>query len=208
MSKVLELAKRKKFDEVFKRLDDGDDPNVTDGFGNSLPFWAIHHGDLPVLEKLAAKGVDFKILGDDLGLLNAAFNGRADICSYLLKEGADPNHRNQNGETVLHAAICKKENDASTEVVRILLEASADPNVATIPGKPTDSFMRDVRTRGETPLHRAAAFGSSEMIDLLIKHGAKKETLDHNGDSPLSWASWYLRDRIILRRLAYGEYRL
>ena len=32
--------------------------------------------------------------------------------------------------------------------------------------------MRDCRTKGETPLHRAAAFGGEETIDLLLAAGA------------------------------------
>ena len=53
--------------------------------------------------------------------------------------------------------------------------------------------MRDCRTKGETPLHRAAAFGNEEDIRILLKARAKLDALDANGDSPISWASWYLR---------------
>jgi ankyrin repeat protein len=66
--------------------------------------------------------------------------------------------------------------------------------------------MRDCRTKGETPLHRAAAFGSEETIDLLLAAGAAREAKDAHGDSPLSWASWHLRPASILRRLCYGKF--
>jgi ankyrin repeat protein len=67
--------------------------------------------------------------------------------------------------------------------------------------------MRDVRTRAETPLHRAAAFGNETTIQMLMDAGARREAKDMNGDSPLTWASWHLRPRSILRLLCYGPFR-
>ena len=75
-------------------------------------------------------------------------------------------------------------------------------------GAETGSFMRDCRTKAETPLHRAAAFGSEAMIQLLREAGARLDARDVNGDSPLSWASWYLRPAPVLRLLCYGEFRI
>ncbi|MEK7832495.1 MAG: ankyrin repeat domain-containing protein, partial [Acidobacteriota bacterium] len=60
--------------------------------------------------------------------------------------------------------------------------------------------------RAETPLHRAAAFGSEETIQMLLDAGAIIDAKDMNGDSPLTWASWYLRPDSILRKLCYDEF--
>ena len=68
--------------------------------------------------------------------------------------------------------------------------------------------MRDARTKGETPLHRAAAFGNEATIELLLKHGAKVDARDAYGDSPLSWASWHLRPDSILRLLCFGNFKI
>jgi hypothetical protein len=59
-------------------------------------------------------------------------------------------------------------------VVSVLLAAGADPNAATLPGVPTGSFMRDCRTKGETPLHRAAAFGDAGTVLMLLDAGADR----------------------------------
>jgi ankyrin repeat protein len=67
--------------------------------------------------------------------------------------------------------------------------------------------MRDVRTRAETPLHRAAALGNETTIQMLLDAGARVDSKDIHGDTPLGWASWHLRPRSILRLLCYGEYR-
>jgi ankyrin repeat protein len=68
--------------------------------------------------------------------------------------------------------------------------------------------MRDVRTRGEAPLHRAAAFASETTVQLLIDAGANREAKDVNGDSPLSWGSWHGRPDSLLRRLCYGSFHI
>jgi ankyrin repeat protein len=123
--------------------------------------------------------------------------------------GADPNHTDpETGETALHSALCKPNRPAFDLVVQVLLSAGADPNRPTRPDVPTDGFMRDCRTRGETPLHRAAAFGSEATIRRLIDAGAKVDAKDMNGDSPLGWASWHTRPDAILRLLCYGKHRI
>jgi len=68
--------------------------------------------------------------------------------------------------------------------------------------------MRDARTRSETPLHRAAAFGTERAIRLLLDAGAVIEVQDMHGDSPLSWASWAPRPAHILELLCFGEHRV
>jgi ankyrin repeat protein len=114
----------------------------------------------------------------------------------------------ETGETPLHAALCKANRPVYDRVVEVLLAGGANPNTATKPDVETDCFMRDIRTKGETPLHRAAAFGTEKAIQLLLDAGAKIDAKDMNGDSPLSWASWHLRPAAILRKLCYGPFRI
>ena len=129
------------------------------------------------------------------------------MCEFLIEHGADVNYpMPETGETPLHSALCKADNPAYNRVLKVLLAHNADPNRTTKVGVETDSFMRDCRTKGETPLHRAAAFGDAEAIQLLLDAGAVIDARDAFGDSPLSWASWYLRPRGILRMLCYGKY--
>jgi hypothetical protein len=89
-----------------------------------------------------------------------------------------------------------------------LLAYGANPDCATKPNVETGGFMRDCRTKGETPLHRAAAFGDEEAIQLLLDAGAVIDAKDMNGETPLSWASWYCRPIPILRKLLYGNFRI
>jgi len=55
-----------------------------------------------------------------------------------------------------------------TLVVGEIEPAPTAPMVAAIE---TGAFVRDVRTPGETPCHRAAACADAETIDYLLDHG-------------------------------------
>ena len=76
------------------------------------------------------------------------------------------------GESPLHAALCTADRLSHDMVLKVLLSNGADPNCATKPSVETGGFMRDCRTKAETPLHRAAAFGTEETIQLLLNAGA------------------------------------
>lgn len=71
-----------------------------------------------------------------------------------------------------------------------------------------DYLSKGHAAEAETPLHRAAAFGSEETIQLLLDAGANVDAKDMNGDSPLTWASWHLRPDSILRKLCYGDFSI
>ena len=68
--------------------------------------------------------------------------------------------------------------------------------------------MRDVFTKQETPLHRAAAFGDADCIELLLNAGADKTLKDMNGETAFAWASWHLRPSKILSLLCYGKHSI
>ncbi|HMF54698.1 MAG TPA: ankyrin repeat domain-containing protein, partial [Edaphobacter sp.] len=112
------------------------------------------------------------------------------------------------GETPLHAALSQGDRMRYNLVLKVLLAHGADPSCVTKPSVETGAFMRDCRTKGETPLHRAAAFGDEEAIQLLLDAGAVIDAKDMNGDTPLSWASWYSRPIPVLRKLLYGNFRI
>ena len=206
---MLEQIADGRTDLVFEYLAANHAANSTDKDGVSLIKWCAYYGDASAIKFLLSKGESLKSLGDNLDLNGAAFHGHWQLCQFLIENGADVNHPlPDTGETPLHAALCKANSGAHTHVIRVLLAAGANPNSTTKEGAETGGFMRDCRTKGETPFHRAAAFGTEESIQLLVNAGAKIDAKDMNGDSPLTWASWHLRPGSVLKKLCYGDFRI
>jgi ankyrin repeat protein len=207
-SGTFERIREGRTDLVFDYLSEGHAAASVDSGGVSLIQWCAYYGDVSAIRFLLANGEALTSLGDNLDLAGAVFHGHVELTEYLIEAGADVNHAAADtGETPLHSALCKTDQPEFDAIIRILLAKGADPNRVTRPGVETDAFMRDIRTRAETPLHRAGAFGSAGAIQMLLDAGARKDAKDMNGDSPLTWASWHLRPRSILRMLCYDGFR-
>jgi len=196
-------------DLVFEYLAGGNSASSCDEDGVSLLQWCAYYGDVSAMKHLLANGALIESLGENLGLDGACFHGHWRLCKFLIERGADVNRPQEDtGETPLHATLCTTNRLRRNIVMKVLLAHGANPNCVTKPGVETGGFMRDCRTKGETPLHRAAAFGDEEAIQLLLDAGAQIDAKDMNGDTPLSWASWYTRPIPILRKLLYGNFRI
>lgn len=196
-------------DLVFQIVGDGQSASSADQDGTTLMAWCAYHGDVSAIRFLQSRGASLELLGDNLGLDAAAFHGHWQLCQFLLENGADVHYASPTtGETAMHNALCKANRPVYEHVVRVLIAHGADPNHRTIAGVETAAFMRDVRTRGETPLHRAAAFGTEAIVQALLDAGARRDVKDAGGETPLTWASWHLRPPAILRMLCYGEFAI
>jgi len=190
-------------DLVIGWVDAGNDATATVGDGRRLVEVCAYFGDVTAISFLLGRGEKLDSLGSDLGLNGAASHGHWRLTEFLLARGADANVRDRaTGETPLHSVFGAGNRAEHDLVLEVLLTSGAKPNVTTKPGVPTGAFMRDVRTRAETPLHRAAAFGSERAITRLLAAGADLSARDMNGDSPLTWASWHRRDVMVLKFLA------
>jgi ankyrin repeat protein len=131
-------------------------------------FEASALGDLETVRKL---------VGGDRALVNAfaadgfyplglaAFFGHRAIVEFLLKNGADVKTAARNAQkvTALHGAVARRD----VEIVKLLLEASADPNAR--------------QERGFVPLHDAAANGNAALVELLLQHGARADAKTDDG---------------------------
>lgn len=206
-SDILNKIARGRTDLVFELLRQSDGAMQIGSGDVSALQWFIYYGDVTALRAAQESGCDFSRLdlGRELG--NAAFFGHWKVADFLIGLGADPNWREPTTqETPLHSALSKAGRPYYGSVVRLLLQKGADANAATTPNAETGAFMRDVRTKGETPLHRAAAFADAATIRMLIDAGGDRERKDAHGDTPLSWASWHLRPGEILALLAHGRH--
>jgi len=203
---LLEAAQKGDLAAVEKLASQGADINYTDSWGNYAMFTAAWEGNIDALSLYYSLGASIDFEDSNL-LCNAAYNGQTVSVKWFLEKGADPNFSfAKTGENALHYTISKtSEIDRRTEIVKLLVNAGTDVNKRTIKGAESLCFMRDAFLKAETPLHRAAAYGNVAIIKLLIEAGADPSVKDANGDSPISWGSWHLRDSDVLRLLLYGD---
>lgn len=208
-SDLLDQISRGRTDLVFELLK-LPDRNAVLHEGPYKPMqWFVYYNDTTALKAVLNAGGDLSSLDLDQELGHASFFGHWKVVDFLIKHGADVNYAlPDTGETPLHSALCKAGRPYFLLVLRLLAENGADVNAKTIPGRETGGFMRDVRTKGETPLHRAAAYGDEAMIDYLLQKGADREARDANGDSSLTWASEHLRPGSILHLLSFGPHKI
>jgi ankyrin repeat protein len=206
---VIDRIQAGRTDLVLDFLAAGHSASTTDGKGVSLIKWCAYYGDVSAIRCLLDRGEALNSLGDNFDLNGAAFHGHWRLCEFLLERGANPNHRHSDaGETPLHAALSRANRAPQERVVAVLLSAGADPNVASLPGADTGCFMRDARSKAETPLHRAAAFAGEATIKSLLRAGARRDTKDMHGETALTWASWHLRPASIIRMLCYDGFAI
>ncbi|HMT07450.1 MAG TPA: ankyrin repeat domain-containing protein [Pyrinomonadaceae bacterium] len=206
---ILDRIGRGRTDLVFELLK-LPDWQATLNEGQIKPIqWFVYYNDTTAIKAVLNAGGDLSSidLGQELG--HASFFGHWKVVDFLISHGGDVNRQAPDtGETPLHSALCKAGRPYFLNVIKLLVENGADVNAKTIPGVETGGFMRDVRTKGETPLHRAAAYGDEAMIQYLLDHGADKLALDANGTSPIGWASEHLRPGSILKLLAFPPHNI
>jgi uncharacterized protein len=209
VEKIMELISRGRTDYILELFNE---PNWIEILheGQIKPLqWLVYYNDTTGLKAVLKAGGSLESINLNEELANAAFFGHWKVCDFLINNGADVNARqDKTNETALHNALSKAGRPYYFYVVKLLVDKGADVNAKTISGLETGAFMRDVRTKAETPLHRAAAYADEKIISYLIEHGADKTIKDANGNSPLSWASEHLRPGIILSLLSYGDFQI
>ncbi|CAA7259155.1 unnamed protein product [Cyclocybe aegerita] len=118
-----------------------------------------------------------------LGLHAAAATGNVGLVEYALDHG-QPVNSVLDGVLPLHAACA----GGNVQIVKVLIDHGADVNAPRLPRKYSDK-NRDasapiVGTSGSTPLHFAAANGNTEVVRLLLLHGAHANRADKHGITP------------------------
>ncbi|KAG6363000.1 hypothetical protein INS49_008095 [Diaporthe citri] len=142
-----------------------------------LPIhWAASANQLDITQLLAEhKGFDVDVQ-DEIGwtplMIAASVKDSERLVEFLLSKGADPNEKNNTGQTVVHFVASKN----NIDIARRLFENQP----------PASARIRD--KRGQYALHRAAAIGSVPMINLLIKNKSPLNATDSDGQTALHHA--------------------
>ncbi len=148
-------------------------------WNEALAIAILNNYPLDIIEWLISSGADVNsIYMYETPLMKATL--RPEIISLLLSKGAKINAATKYGKTALFYAI----QFGSIEAVKILSEHKANPNQAlksleefkTI----DDNFFLLEQVADFTPLVYSLRYGSNEVTELLLKHGAKLGKADKN----------------------------
>lgn len=122
-----------------------------------------------MVKKLILLNADINTKDEDgwIPLHAAAWNGYAEIAKLLLEHGADVNAKDKYGWTpLLYAAASPCDNK---ETISLLLACGANPNV--------------VDREGRTPLREKAIWGHTDIVRLLLEHGADANAKNNKGET-------------------------
>lgn len=130
-------------------------PNLRNPGGESAIMIASLRGHLPVVELLYSRGAEINPPGWT-PLHYCAWEGKADVCRFLLAKQANVDARAPNGATPLMIAA----RQGHDEIVRLLIKQAADVNAEN--------------DRGATALEYAVKAGNTVIVELLRKAGARR----------------------------------
>jgi cytohesin len=180
---LVHAVRRKSMESALVLLRAGADPNRRSKRGELPLALAVELGDARLVEELIARKADvnppIQLMKehtvppptDDTGpLYQAARLEHVEIARLLLRAGANPNGREQDGRTPLFPAAGRDD----PALLRLLLEHKADPRAADL--------------LGYTPLHLAVYSNDPENVALLLKAGADPNAAGSFGRTPMDGA--------------------
>ncbi len=156
-------------------IERGAKPDITNHVGATPMTLAAAAGYKDILNLLINKRVKIDT-ENNYPLHRAVNNGHTGSVEILLKNGADVNRKNENGQTPLHI-ITSCYGTAwinRFDIIDILMKNGAEIN------------KRDAK--GNTPLYYAVETGDIKLVDTLLSYGASVHTLCSNGTTPLMFA--------------------
>jgi len=177
--------------------------------GMTAMLFAVREGCMDCVKALLEKGAKID-LPDPEGvtpLISAVFNAHFDVAKYLIEQGANVNRWDWWGRTPLYLAVDYNtlphggrpdqpslDETLPIDIVRILLEKGANPNIQLKLFPPfratgNDRGLDGMLTVGTTRLLRAAKGLDAPAIKLLLEHGAIVDLPNSQGMTPTLAAS-------------------
>lgn len=175
-----------------------------DAYGRTPLFWAAIRGDVGKVKTLLAAGADHtKTDLERRSPLHAALqSGNISCVETLLRRGSSVHARDRYGNTALQIATWADDNNEAMLEAIFMAGASVDvkeeygtsalasaaclnypANAKWLLSKGADIESRDIV--GCTPLYEAVRYCNTEMVELLLAHGARADFRVKNGRTVL-----------------------
>ena len=171
-------------------------------------IFAAQYNAIDTARVLLAHGADINLPDPDgiTPLMMAILNGNYDFANVLVQQGADIAKGDRSGRTALYFAVdmhtlewlfsrptpqATGELD-SPDIVKILLEHHANPNVRTTARGFVlhhDSPGNSLLIAGSTPFMKAATTSDVRLMKLLLEYGANPNISTQNHTTPLMAAA-------------------
>lgn len=151
------------------------DINITDNNHNTLLMRAVVTNNIDLVKFLVENGVEVNKSNNtgSTPLLVATLSGNYEMVKYLIENGADVNRENFNGVTPLTVNLQYKIK-RNEKITQYLIDKNADVNV--------------INVFNASALHLAVLNHDFNLVKILIKKGAKINTLDLKLNTPLNAA--------------------
>ena len=162
-------------------------PKSLDSGGFTPLLYAVRENCIACVDMLLEHGADIDLPDPDgvSPLQVAIMNANWDLAKRLIEAGADVDQWDIFGEAPLftavgqrqridggHASIDEPNETKGIDIVRLLLEHHANPNMQLFFKPANVRGGTATLTRGSTPLIRAAANDDKEVVNLLLANGA------------------------------------
>lgn len=156
---VVYAAEREMLLVIKTLVEHGADVNAQHHLGQTILHSVASFGFGELVEYLLSKNASYQI--EDYLCFTpihwAAIHGHINVIKILIRYGDDVSRKGCNNYTALHLGVMRKD----VELLLFLLSVNADPNA--------------VAEDGRTPLDLAFQVGSRNIMELLLKNGAKVE---------------------------------
>ena len=169
-------------------LEKGSDLSVVNKEGNTSLHLAASNGHTDTVKFLMEEGSDLSVVNKEgnTSLHLAASNGHTDIVKLLVEKGSDLSAVNKDGGTPLQIAFYNNH----TEIVKYLMEK--EPRMKEV----LEHLVRCVveskthkLLKGSTPLHLAAVYDCTEIVESLLEEGKNPLSKDIDGKTPRELAT-------------------
>ncbi|XP_067682911.1 ankyrin repeat domain-containing protein 50-like [Haliotis asinina] len=153
----------------------GANASLVDNKSRNILHWACTGGHPDMVEHVLTRYSMYINSRTNIGvtpLMKAAYHGHTDVFDYLVSIGANVSLVDNDGDNLLHFASM---GGHANMVEHILSQDLVNINSK---GK-----------HGRTPLMRAAYYGNTKMLDLLVRKGSRISSVDDTGENILHLAS-------------------